>query len=102
MLAVLEGWRQDGTLPVNGVDIELVSQSFDALDGETKLAACQKFGTEDEIFAVLGGRIFTEGAECLATRFQIPVIDTDQATGGDDGGGRAVHVHAQARRPTRS
>jgi hypothetical protein len=79
MLAVLEGWRQDGTLPINGVDIELVSQSFDALDPETKLAACQKFGAEDEVFAVLGGRIFTEGAECMATRFQTPVIDTDQA-----------------------
>jgi hypothetical protein len=68
MLAVIEGWRQDGTLPINGVDIELVSQSFDSLDSETKLAACQKFGTEGEIFAVLGGRIFTDGAECLATR----------------------------------
>jgi ABC-type branched-subunit amino acid transport system substrate-binding protein len=80
MLAVIEGWRQDGTLPINGVDIELVSQSFDALDPETKLAACQKFGAEDEVFAVLGGRIFTEGAECMATRFQTPVIDTDQAS----------------------
>jgi hypothetical protein len=79
MLAVLESYRQDGTLPVNGVDVELVSQSFDSLDTDSKLAACQKFGTEDEVFAVLGGRIFTEGAECMATRFQTPVIDTDQA-----------------------
>lgn len=78
-LAVLEAWRADGTLPINGIDIEPVFQSFDALDPETKLAACQTFGTEGEIFAVLGARIFTEGAECLATRFQIPVIDTDQA-----------------------
>jgi ABC-type branched-subunit amino acid transport system substrate-binding protein len=79
LLAVLEGWRAEGILPVNGVDIEPVFQSFDALDVETKLAACQTFGTEGEIFAVLGARIFTEGAECLASRFQIPVIDTDQA-----------------------
>ena len=56
-----------------------MSQSFDSLDPDSKLAACQKFGTEDEVFAVLGGRIFTEGAECMATRFQTPVIDTDQA-----------------------
>ena len=48
MLAVIEGWRQDGTLPINGVDIELVSQSFDSLDSETKLAACQKFGTAQD------------------------------------------------------
>ena len=79
MLAVIEGYRQSGVLPVNGVDIELVSQSFDSLDTDSKLAACQKFGSEDEVFAVLGGRIFTEGAECVATRFQTPVIDTDQA-----------------------
>ena len=80
MLAVLEGWRQDGMLPVNGVDIELVvTELRRARRRDSKLAACQKFGTEDEVFAVLGGRIFTEGAECLATRFQIPVIDTDQA-----------------------
>ena len=78
MLAVIEGYRQSGMLPVNGVDVELVSQSFDSLDTDSKLAACQKFGTEDEVFAVLGGRIFTEGAECMATRFQTPVIDTDQ------------------------
>src|SRR4029079_217304 len=58
MLAVIEGYRQSGVLPVNGVDIELVSQSFDSLDADSKLAACQKFGTEDEVFAVLGGRIF--------------------------------------------
>ena len=79
LLAVLEGWREQGILPINGVDIEPVFQSFDALDVETKLAACQTFGSEGEIFAVLGARIFTEGAECLSTRFQIPVIDTDQA-----------------------
>ena len=79
MLAVIEGYRQNGTLPVNGVDIELVSQSFDSLDTDSKLAACQKFGTDEQVFAALGGRIFTEGAECMATRFQTPVIDTDQA-----------------------
>src|SRR6187549_2765279 len=78
MLAVIEGYRQNGTLPVNGVDIELVSQSFDSLDTDSKLAACQKFGTDEQVFAALGGRIFTEGAECMATRFQTPVIDTDQ------------------------
>ena len=42
-------------------------------------AVCQQFGTEGDIFAVIGGRDFTQGAECLATRFQIPVIDTNQA-----------------------
>ena len=31
-LAVLEAWRADGTLPINGIDIEPVFQSFDALD----------------------------------------------------------------------
>ncbi|MGE0141543.1 MAG: ABC transporter substrate-binding protein [Ilumatobacteraceae bacterium] len=79
LLSVLEAWRADGTLPVNGIDIEPVFESFDALDPETKLAACQTFGNAGDVFAVLGARIFTEGAECLGSRFQIPVIDTDQA-----------------------
>jgi len=79
MLAVLDGYRQSGILPVNGVDVELDSQSFDSLNTDSKLAACQKFGADDKVFAVLGGRIFTEGAQCVAQRFQTPVIDTDQA-----------------------
>jgi hypothetical protein len=79
LLSVLEAWHADGTLPVNGIDIEPVFQSFSALDPATKLAACQTFGSAGDIFAVLGSRIFTEGAECLGSRFQIPVIDTDQA-----------------------
>jgi ABC-type branched-subunit amino acid transport system substrate-binding protein len=79
LLAVLESWREDGTLPINGVDIEPVFQKFDSLDAESKLSACQTFGEAGDVFAVLGARIFTEGAECLATRYQIPVIDTDQA-----------------------
>jgi ABC-type branched-subunit amino acid transport system substrate-binding protein len=83
MQAVIEGYRQSGVLPVNGVDIDLITQSFDSLDTDSKLAACQKFGTDDQVFAVLGGRIFTEGAECMATRFQTPVIDTDQAQAAD-------------------
>ncbi len=78
-LAVLDGWRRDGLLPVNGVDVEFVTASYSAIDADAKLAVCQQFGTEGDIFAVIGGRDFTQGAECLATRFQIPVIDTNQA-----------------------
>jgi ABC-type branched-subunit amino acid transport system substrate-binding protein len=78
-LAVLDGWRRDGLLPVNGVDVEFVTAGYSAIDSDQKLAVCQQFGTEGEIFAVIGGRDFGAGAECLATRFQIPVIDTNQA-----------------------
>jgi hypothetical protein len=78
-LAVLDGWRRDGLLPVNGVDVEFVTAGFSAIDADQKLAVCQQFGTEGDIFAVIGIRDFSAGAECLATRFQIPVIDSNQA-----------------------
>jgi ABC-type branched-subunit amino acid transport system substrate-binding protein len=79
-LAVLDGWRRDGLLPVNGVDVEFVTAGFSAIDADQKLAVCQQFGTEGDIFAVIGIRDFAAGAECVASRFQLPVIDSSQTS----------------------
>jgi hypothetical protein len=78
-LAVLDGWHRDGLLPVNGVDINFVTEGYSAIDGDAKLGVCEKFGTEGDIFAVISGRDFSAGAECLATKYKMPVIDTNQA-----------------------
>lgn len=77
--AILEGWRDEGLLPVNGVDVEFVTRSFNPIDDTDKQAVCQAFAQEDEVFAVLAGRVFGAGAECLAERFGIPVISSDAA-----------------------
>ena len=73
--AVLDGWRRDGLLPVNGTDIELVFRKYSIINTSDKLGACTGFAQDDDVFAVVSGRDFTVGAECLASRFDIPTID---------------------------
>ena len=73
--AVLDGWRRDGLLPVNGTDIELVFRKYAILNSDDKLGVCTGFAQDDDVFAVVSGRDFTVGAECLAARFEIPTID---------------------------
>ena len=73
--AVLDGWRRDGLLPINGTDIELVFRKYSILNSDDKLGVCTGFAQDDGVFAVVSGRDFTVGAECLASRFEIPTID---------------------------
>jgi hypothetical protein len=79
ILAVHQALHDRGLLPVNGVDVEFVTGSFSAIASEERLTVCQQFGQEDQVFAALGGRDFAEGAECLASRFNIPTIGVNQA-----------------------
>lgn len=73
--ALVQYWRREGLLPINGIDIELVFGKYNILNTDDKLGVCTQFAQDDEVFAVISGRNFEVGAECLATRFQIPVID---------------------------
>jgi hypothetical protein len=73
--AVLDGWRRDGLLPVNGTDIELVFRKYSIINSSDKLGVCTGFAQDDDVFAVVSGRDFTVGAECLANRFGIPTVD---------------------------
>lgn len=73
--AVVDGWRRDGLLPVNGTDIELVFRKYSIINTSDKLGVCTGFAQDDDVFAVVSGRDFTVGAECLASRFDIPTID---------------------------
>jgi hypothetical protein len=77
--AVVNGWRRDGLLPINGHDIELAYRNYPILNSHDKRGVCASFAQDDEVFAVVSGRDFTVGAECLATRFSIPVIDHNAA-----------------------
>lgn len=76
--AVIDGWRRDGLLPA-GIEIELVAAPYNIIDRAAKQGVCTSLAEDDEVFAVVSGISFTIGAECLATRFGIPVIDTDGA-----------------------
>lgn len=74
--AVLQAWRRDGLLPVNGTDIELVFGKYNILSTDDKLGVCTRFAQDEGVFAVIAGRDFQVGSECLAERFGIPVIDS--------------------------
>ena len=79
ILAVLDALHADGDLPVNGVDVEFVPASHSAIEGDAQLAVCQQFGQDDQVFAALAGRDFPNGAECMASRFNTPIISVNQA-----------------------
>ncbi|MCE9622655.1 MAG: ABC transporter substrate-binding protein [Actinomycetia bacterium] len=74
--AVLEAWRRDGLLPVNGVDLEFVFAEFNHLSPEDQLGVCTRFAQDEEVFAVISSRDFPIGAKCLTERYGIPVIDS--------------------------
>lgn len=74
--AVIDGWRREGLLPP-GIDIELVTAPYAIVSPEDKQGVCTQLAVDDEVFAVVAGISFNEGAECLATRYQVPVIDTN-------------------------
>ncbi len=76
--AVLDWWERDGLLP-DGIEIELVFGKYDVLDPDEKLAVCTSFAEDEDVFVAVSGSLFSEGAECLATRFSTPVIATDMA-----------------------
>jgi ABC-type branched-subunit amino acid transport system substrate-binding protein len=76
MEALLDGWRRDGLVPVHGRNIEFVFREF-GIVGDADIAACNGFVKDDEVFAVIGLRSFENGAECLADRFDTPVITLD-------------------------
>lgn len=74
--AVVDNWRREGLLPP-GIDIELIASPYNIIDVAAKQGVCTSLAQDEEVFAVVSGIAFSVGAECLATRYQIPVIDTD-------------------------
>ncbi len=74
MEAILDGWRREGRLPVHGRDIQFIYREFSILNSDEKIAACNGFIKDDEVFAVIAGRFFGEGAECVTARFETPLV----------------------------
>ena len=74
--SVIQAWRRDGVLPMNETDIEMVYVNYNILDSKEKLGACTQLAEDEGVFAVIAGRNFEAGSECLAKRYGIPVIDS--------------------------
>lgn len=77
--AILDGWFHDGLVPVHGRDVEFVYREFDIV-GDEDVATCNAFAKDDEVFAVIGLRSYTDGVECLASRFEMPVVTLEAAS----------------------
>ena len=77
-LAVVDQWVREGLLP-KGIGVELVFGKYNIISDSAKLGVCTAFAQDSDVFAAVSSVSFTVGAECLATRFQIPVIDADGA-----------------------
>lgn len=72
--AVLDRWSKEGAVPVHGRDVEFIYREFSIFGTDEETAACNAFAKDDKVFMVIGMRSFNTGAECLTTRFQIPVV----------------------------
>lgn len=77
-LAVVDQWTREGLLPA-GIGVELVFGKYNIISDSAKLGVCTAFAQDSDVFAAVSSVSFTVGAECLATRFEIPIIDTDGA-----------------------
>ena len=77
-LAVVDQWAREGLLPA-GIGVELVFGKYNIISDSAKLGVCTAFAQDSDVFAAVSSVSFTVGAECLATRFEIPIIDTDGA-----------------------
>ena len=77
-LAVVDQWIREGLLP-EGIGVELVFGKYNIISDSAKLGVCTAFAQDSDVFAAVSSVSFTVGAECLATRFQVPVIDADGA-----------------------
>lgn len=77
-LAVVDQWIREGLLPA-GIGVELVFGKYNIISDSAKLGVCTAFAQDSDVFAAVSSVSFTVGAECLATRFEIPIIDTDGA-----------------------
>ena len=77
-LAVVDQWTREGLLP-EGIGVELVFGKYNIISDSAKLGVCTAFAQDADVFAAVSSVSFTVGAECLATRFEIPIIDTDGA-----------------------
>jgi hypothetical protein len=76
--SVLEGWKRDGKVPVNGREIEFVFRRYQLLVAEEQRAACVNLVQQDKVFAVAAPYQFGVGSECVAREQQTALVVTDE------------------------
>jgi hypothetical protein len=81
MAAVLDRWKREGLVPVNGRDVVFVYRKHGVSSAEESRAACIGFIQEDKVFAV-GSNIIFPGNDCVAREFKTPLITNEMLTDG--------------------
>lgn len=90
MEAILDRWRREGRTPVHGRDIEFVYRVFSII-GDEDVASCNGFVKDDQVFMVIGLRSYEGGAECLADRFDTPVVTLEFVNEQGEGAYERLH-----------
>lgn len=97
--ALVAAWRKDGTLPVNGRDIDIVNIKYNVLSTEEQRSACLQMAQKVKPFLV--GGVSMQGAliQCLAQENHLVTLDGQQA--GDEAFLRAAAPYAWQIQPSR-
>ena len=90
--AILDRWKREGALPVHGRNIEFVYRVFSII-GDEDVASCNGFVKDDQVFMVIGIRSYEGGAECLADRFDTPVVTLEFASPQGEGAYQRMHPY---------
>jgi hypothetical protein len=76
--ALVDGWRRDKLLPVNGRDIELHFRKYSVLDSTEQRAACVGLVQDEQVFAVDAPEFFYQvGSECVAADQKTPILTAE-------------------------
>jgi len=77
--ALIDGWRNEGRIPINGREVEFYLRSYDILSPEAKRAACKGWSRDDKVVAVFTVHNFFDAIECLPREEKVPLVATDYA-----------------------
>jgi hypothetical protein len=76
--AVLDGWKRQGLLPVNGRTIQFSFSSYSVTDTSQQRASCDALIDDAKVFAVVSPQFFYQvGADCVAREHRTPLLTSD-------------------------
>src|SRR5205823_14800643 len=66
MAAVLDRWKREHLVPVNGRNVTFVYARYDIFSADQQRAACQSLVVDHHAFAVADFHLFGPGVPCVA------------------------------------
>ena len=76
--AILDGWKRQGLMPVNGRTVQFVYRKYNVTDNAEQRAACVALVDDDKVFMVDAIEFFyQQGAECVAREHRTPLLTAE-------------------------